>query len=255
MENQPYNIRLVLIATASESQSQQIATRLAPQTTACRYACPPGGIEAALRITEVMPDLLIVQADLAQDTRAAKMVDKFVKTYPLYPLHILLISPLPEKGFCVEEILSGRIQFVSSAEAETLLPAVQKAFSGSGSEEEFFPQIRRLAPGELLCRAGEQNETVYLVKSGRLRAFLNLEKGGMDFLGEILPGELVGENAHLAGGGRSASVHALVHSELFEIPPQKLDSLIFTKPAWSRALIQTLSKRIRRSNQKRSSDG
>jgi CRP/FNR family cyclic AMP-dependent transcriptional regulator len=44
-------------------------------------------------------------------------------------------------------------------------------------------------------------------------------------------------------------VKALSDCELIEIPIGTLDTVLFSKPAWARALMMTLSKRLKRSNE------
>ena len=110
-------------------------------------------------------------------------------------------------------------------------------------------RLRFLAPGEILFRQGDRAENVYIVRKGRLRAFRRT-KSGTQTLGEILAGEFVGEMAHINSEPRSAEVEALENSELIEIPLGALDMLVFSKPAWSKALMKTLSRRLKVANQK-----
>lgn len=48
-----------------------------------------------------------------------------------------------------------------------------------------------------------------------------------------------------------ATVQAIGDCELIEIPMGTLDMVLFSKPAWSKALVATLSRRLKRSNQTR----
>ncbi|HEY8280477.1 MAG TPA: Crp/Fnr family transcriptional regulator, partial [Bdellovibrionota bacterium] len=89
----------------------------------------------------------------------------------------------------------------------------------------------------------------FLLKKGRLQA-IRADKEKTTVLGEILPGEFVGEMAHITGESRSADVLASENSELVEIPVGTLDILLFSKPAWSRALMKTLAQRLRVTNTK-----
>ena len=67
-------------------------------------------------------------------------------------------------------------------------------------------------------------------------------------LGTIRPGEFVGEMAHINNENRTATVRAISDCELIEIPNGTLDLVLFSKPVWARALVSTLSKRLKMSN-------
>jgi NTE family protein len=67
---------------------------------------------------------------------------------------------------------------------------------------------RALAAGDTLFRQGEPADSLYLVLQGRLRAVITGADGAVQSLGEIGPGELVGEVALLRGTPRLASVEA-----------------------------------------------
>ena len=53
-----------------------------------------------------------------------------------------------------------------------------------------------LDPGDILYRAGEEPDAVYLVSQGRLQVLLAQDK----LLAELHPGDLVGETQTLTGG-------------------------------------------------------
>ncbi|MCB0415661.1 MAG: Crp/Fnr family transcriptional regulator, partial [Bdellovibrionales bacterium] len=57
------------------------------------------------------------------------------------------------------------------------------------------------------------------------------------------------EMAYINGEPRSADVVALSDCELIEFGVDRLDSLLFKKPSWSKALMKTLSKRLKRANE------
>ncbi|MGZ3771541.1 MAG: Crp/Fnr family transcriptional regulator, partial [Bdellovibrio sp.] len=67
-------------------------------------------------------------------------------------------------------------------------------------------------------------------------------------LGEIMPGEFVGEMGHFNHEPRSATVEAITEVELIAIPSGSLESVVFARPSWAKALVKTLSLRLRRAN-------
>jgi CRP/FNR family cyclic AMP-dependent transcriptional regulator len=68
---------------------------------------------------------------------------------------------------------------------------------------------RVMSPGDVLFREGDVGECLYVVLRGRLCALIGSEGGVVQRLGEIGPGELVGETALLLGTPRSAGVEAV----------------------------------------------
>jgi CRP/FNR family cyclic AMP-dependent transcriptional regulator len=47
---------------------------------------------------------------------------------------------------------------------------------------------------------------------------------------------------------RSACIEALTDAQLIEVPIGLVDKILYKRPAWSRALLQTLSKRLKNAN-------
>ena len=105
-----------------------------------------------------------------------------------------------------------------------------------------------LSKGDVLIREGEKAEFVYLLQKGRLRA-VHFEGAEERLLGGVEPGEFVGEMAYINQELRSATVIADEESELVEIPIQYVDQILFQKPSWAKALMRTLSRRLKRTNQ------
>lgn len=67
-------------------------------------------------------------------------------------------------------------------------------------------------------------------------------------IGEVLPGELVGEMSFLDALPRSASVKVKEDSEVLVIPHKKFINVLDGQPRWFRSLMKTLSQRLRDSN-------
>jgi lysophospholipid hydrolase len=66
----------------------------------------------------------------------------------------------------------------------------------------------QLSRDEALMRTGEPGDSMYLLVTGRLRAAVSVEDGDEKVVGEIEPGELVGEMEIITGEPRAASVYA-----------------------------------------------
>ena len=156
---------------------------------------------------------------------------------------------MPEQDCHIEEVAKGRIQFVMEPfKKETFSEAVNKALvCMSGTTLSF--SLKSVKKGEILFHEGDKANSAYLVKTGKLHAYQQKQDENV-ILGEIQAGEFVGEMALLNGEVRSATVEATEPCDLIEIPIGSLDSLVFSKPAWSKALVKTLSKRLKLANQR-----
>ncbi len=100
---------------------------------------------------------------------------------------------------------------------------------------------------DFLIHEGDKSTQMYYLVKGTLGVYKR--KGdGLAQIGNILEGEVVGEMSFLDEAPRSASVKALVDSELVEIPHEKFEAFFKTLPTWYQALIHTLLDRLRRAN-------
>lgn len=81
--------------------------------------------------------------------------------------------------------------------------------------------------GAEIIHEGDVGDSLYLVMNGRLRSIKNINKKNEIILGEISPGELIGEFALLTGGLRAASVIAVRDSVLLKL--EKSTFLIFVE--------------------------
>lgn len=102
----------------------------------------------------------------------------------------------------------------------------------------------RLVPrGRLLIQEGDVGTTLYIILSGRLRAFSRSAQSEREVTyGEYLPGEYIGELS-LDGGPRSADVQTLASSWVVVITRATLEQHIAEQPAFA---FELLSKVIRR---------
>ena len=105
----------------------------------------------------------------------------------------------------------------------------------------------KLLPGEFLLHEGEESFEMYYLQSGTL-SVLKRKGDGVNQIGTIIAGELVGEMSFLDKQPRSASVKAVTESVLVIIPHEKLDATLEVLPKWFTALLNTLLDRLRKAN-------
>lgn len=110
----------------------------------------------------------------------------------------------------------------------------------------FAPRVRLLAcqKGCTVLTEGERTQSIYLVRSGRVKIFLNGANGREISLHLLGAGEYFGELG-LDEGPRSASVATLEHSQFFVIPVAVFRHLVATHPQFAMSLIGKLIARTR----------
>ncbi|MDI3382041.1 Crp/Fnr family transcriptional regulator [Xenophilus aerolatus] len=103
---------------------------------------------------------------------------------------------------------------------------------------------RRFRTRALLIHEGERGDTLFIVLSGRLRAFVSDSRGREVTLSHHGPGEYVGEMS-LDGGVRSASVEALEPTVCVVVTRDSAMRHIAEDPEFTRGLIERLIRRAR----------
>ncbi|MBS0429809.1 MAG: Crp/Fnr family transcriptional regulator [Proteobacteria bacterium] len=123
------------------------------------------------------------------------------------------------------------------AESTDSLPADVARLAARGVQ-------RRFRTRALLIQEGERGDTIYIVLSGRLRAFVSDSRGREVTLSHHGPGEYVGEMS-LDGGTRSASVEAVEPTVCVVVTRESALRHIAEDPEFTRGLIERLIRRAR----------
>lgn len=106
---------------------------------------------------------------------------------------------------------------------------------------------RVLKPGEYLCRQGEVSKNLYALRSGLLKSFTTKADGQEYIMGFHSPPEMFGWEG-IDRSQKSLSIVALDHSNICEIPIEKLSSVGALIPGLEMQLLHLVSQRIRRDN-------
>jgi CRP-like cAMP-binding protein len=105
--------------------------------------------------------------------------------------------------------------------------------------------VQRLRAGETLMREGEEGHEFYVLVEGRLR----VDRAGPDripvHLGDVVPGECVGETALLRDAPRDATVTAIQPSTVLVLPQDRFRSLLQADPATWEAIEAHIAHRQR----------
>jgi len=109
--------------------------------------------------------------------------------------------------------------------------------------EELLPSVRtcQLQAGETVFRAGDPGDALYIVARGKVEVVADASgQVAGNALAELGPGHAFGEMALLSGGPRTATIRAVVETELMEIRKENFEQLIVADPQMARA-VQRLS--------------
>lgn len=107
---------------------------------------------------------------------------------------------------------------------------------------------RRYRTHALLIQEGDAGDTVYVVKSGRLRVFVADHRGREITLTYCEAGDYVGEMV-LDGGPRSASVEAVEPTVCAVVTRETLTTYVRNEPEFALALVRRLIRRARLATQ------
>ena len=102
-------------------------------------------------------------------------------------------------------------------------------------------EVCEVAGGDWLFHQGEDGSSLYLMVRGRLQVFREgPEPGALQLLGEVVPGESVGETGLLSGGKRSAGIRAIRDSLLVRIDRELFERLSGSHPALVMKLVEVV---------------
>jgi predicted acylesterase/phospholipase RssA/CRP-like cAMP-binding protein len=104
----------------------------------------------------------------------------------------------------------------------------------------------QLPPGGALFHLGDPGQAMYIVVSGRLRVAIPLPEGGERLLGEVAPGETVGELALLSGEPRTAAAVAIRETSLVRLTQPVFDRLLERHPGAMMRLTRLIVERQQR---------
>ena len=102
--------------------------------------------------------------------------------------------------------------------------------------------------GDWLFRQGEAADALYFLVRGRLQVWVEPEIRGSEsaprLLGEITPGESVGEIGLLTGGVRTAGIRAIRDSELLRLDRQAFEHFAVRHPNLVMQLAGGVARRL-----------
>lgn len=113
-------------------------------------------------------------------------------------------------------------------------------------------ETRELKGGDWLFKEGDAGDSLYFLVRGRLQAWIGANSQGTNhqptLLGEIVPGESVGEVGLISGEARSAGVQAIRDSLLIRIDRARFENLARQHPALLTRLAANVGRMLQKSN-------
>ena len=104
---------------------------------------------------------------------------------------------------------------------------------------------RCLDKGETVFAAGDAGDSVVVIREGRLQVYVQSTEGNKIILGELEPGEIVGEVSLFDPGPRSATAVAVEHSDVLILDHEDLWDVMQRKPHIALDMLAVLGKRLR----------
>jgi CRP/FNR family transcriptional regulator, cyclic AMP receptor protein len=118
-----------------------------------------------------------------------------------------------------------------------------------------FTDFRRIGAADVLIRRGDPDCTLYFVLHGDLEVVIHSGDGiSMGPLTRVGAGSVLGEQSFFDGNPRSATVWAVVESEVAAMTPEQYGTFAIEKPGLARELLFALGRilaiRLRRTTAK-----
>ncbi len=108
--------------------------------------------------------------------------------------------------------------------------------------------VRPYAAGETILQEDEAGDLFFVIVSGEVKVFVDSEHGREVVLTHLKAGDFFGEMALFDNDTRSASVSALVSSELVVLRRQDFLAVLEDEFPIARRILSTLSARLRQAN-------
>ncbi|HEY8272776.1 MAG TPA: cyclic nucleotide-binding domain-containing protein [Pseudobdellovibrionaceae bacterium] len=243
------NKRIFLVVTPNAELNTQLEETIKAHVQNATVFTAVDGVEALFKCENVPPHVVVVDSQISK-LSAVDLTYNILKRKDRAA--VIILAPVADEDRFIDEVVTGQVQFLSgSGQVKVFNNHITRALNWVSHEDKSIYHLRFLSPNEYLIKEGETADFVYILKSGELRAY-KTENANEILLGTIYPGEFVGEMAYINGEARSADVISITDCELIEIPSVSLDAILFSKPAWSKALLKTLSKRVKNSNEEKS---
>lgn len=101
-------------------------------------------------------------------------------------------------------------------------------------------ETRTMAPGEILFKAGDKPDALFIVRSGQVQIY----DEGVVFE-TVGPGGIIGEMALVDGSPRSASAKAVSQAEVIPVNEKRFLWMVEQTPFFALKVMRVLTQRLR----------
>lgn len=236
--------RVFLIASQNQKLVTYLTLKINEHISDATIFTAKDGSDALFKIDNAPPHIVIVDGDLPK-IDGYEIATRVIAQEKYPDMSIIIMSSIPDKEHFVDEVVTGKVQFLTDPTDDAKLhQAIARGLNRLADIQNLGYRVLFLVSGDVLFNEGDMGQSAYIVKSGEMKATKKMNDHNI-IIGKIQSGEFVGEMAHINHEPRFATVSAVKDCELIEIPFGTLDIVLFTKPAWAKALVMTLSKRLR----------
>lgn len=239
--------RIFLIASENEALTTRCRNFINEHIMNTTIFTASDGAEAMFKADNVAPHVAIIDPQLAKIDGFA-LTGHLLKINKEHTVSIILLSDIPKTELYVDDVVTRRVQFLANYKDDPSFNlCISRALNRISLDEDSTYRLHFLAPEQILFNQGDPARSVFIVKRGELEVTQMTEEKSI-VIGQVIKSEFVGEMAYFNSDKRSATVRALTDCELIEIPEGVVDMVLFSKPTWAKALVETLSRRLKRSN-------
>ncbi len=109
--------------------------------------------------------------------------------------------------------------------------------------------VRSYPAGTVIFREGDPGDSFHTILEGMVKITIGSQEGDEFTVAQLGPGESFGDLALLDGRPRSASATAVHQTNTLMVTRAEFQSWLAARPTVSRALLESLSLRLRRTNE------
>jgi len=106
-------------------------------------------------------------------------------------------------------------------------------------------ESREVSKGETIFTRGDAGDSLILITKGRIQIFIETTEGTKVVLGEVEPGEMVGEISLFDPGARSATAVAVEDTEMLVLEHDDFWQVLQRKPHIALDILSVMGKRLR----------
>jgi CheY-like chemotaxis protein len=240
------DVKTVLIIF--DNEELQIAAKEALEDSNYRVITATNSNEARLKFSNEKFDMVVVDMEV-RGFKALDFVESIRRKEALKNMRDnipVLVTSESSTEFAEDFSEIENVNFLETPFNEVEFK--KKLFTFAGNSDIISSNTKLINKGEYLITEGGVSHEMYWILSGHfIITKLNQDENNV-VISEVHPGELVGEMSFLDSLPRSASVKALEDSEVLVIPHKKFIDVLDGQPRWFRALMQTMSQRLRSAN-------